>query len=68
MMNNPFGSTNAIQQPQQEQQPQNDGMTWWFRWLIKIVTVLCGVLGLVSGFVAAISLTGRCIIAGVILM
>lgn len=48
-------------------QPQGEEMAWWFKWLIKIVAVVFGVIGLALGFMTAISLSGSCIIAGVIL-
>ena len=48
-------------------QPQGDEMSWWFKWLIKIVAVVFGVIGLALGFMTAISLSGSCILAGVIL-
>jgi hypothetical protein len=65
-MNNPFGNTAS--QSTTAQAPAGDGISWWFKWLIKIVSVVLGVLGLVLGILTAISIEFKCIIAGVILM
>jgi|LakMenEpi03Aug12_release.lakeMendotaPanAssembly.Ray.scaffolds.fasta_scaffold5099980_1 hypothetical protein len=65
-MNNPFGNTAS--QSTTTQASAGDGISWWFKWLIKIVAVVLGVLGLVLGILTAVSIEFKCIIAGVILM
>jgi hypothetical protein len=50
------------------QQPQAEGTTFWFRWLIRIVAVVTGILAMICGVFAAISITPTCIAAGVILI
>lgn len=46
----------------------NDGMTWWFRWLIKIVAVVFGAIALLLGIFVTISFSARCFFAGLILL
>ena len=72
-MNFPFGSTasqsgltNAT--TTQAAATTDDGMTWWFRWLIKIVSVVLGLLGFILGLIVAISFSAKCMVAGIILM
>ena len=60
----PFSNISA----QQQQQPQQDGMVWWFKWLIKGSSVVLGVLALVLGIVTTISLSASCLIGGIVLM
>jgi hypothetical protein len=48
------------------QQPQPEGTTFWFRWLIRIVAVVTGILAMICGVFGAISITPRCIAAGII--
>lgn len=54
--------------PTQQSQPQQDEMSWWFKWLIKGSSVILGILGLVLGIVTTISLSAFCMLAGIILM
>ena len=66
-MKNPF--SNAASQSTTAETPSGgDGVSWWFKWLIKIVSVVLGVLGLVLGILTAVSTSLKCIIAGIILM
>lgn len=51
-----------------QQQPQQDEMSWWFKWLIKGSSVVLGFLALVLGIVTTISLSASCMIAGILLM
>jgi hypothetical protein len=50
------------------QQPQQEGTTFWFRWLIRIVAIVTGILAMICGVFAAISITPACIAAGVIMI
>jgi hypothetical protein len=52
----------------QQQQPANDGMSWWFKYLIKGAAVVLGFIAFILGIVTAISISPLCIIAGIILM
>lgn len=66
-MNNPFTNIenqNAVG----NQSSAADGVSWWFKWLIKIISVVLGLLGLILGILTAISTSLKCIIAGIILM
>jgi hypothetical protein len=45
-----------------------DGTTWWFKWLIKGSAVIMGIIAIILGLVTAISISGSCMIAGLILM
>ena len=48
---------NNQDQQQLNQQPQAaDGMTWWFKWLIKGAAVILGFIALILGVVTAISI------------
>lgn len=62
----PFATVNLDQQ-QQGGNP-NDGMSFWFKWLIKGSAVVLGLIGILLGIVTAFSISFTCIIAGVILM
>jgi hypothetical protein len=46
----------------------NDGTSWWFKWLIKGAAVLMGFIAIILGIVTAISFSGSCMAAGLILM
>ena len=59
----PFGAQGS---DQAQSQPQ-DGMSWWFKWLIKGAAVLLGFLALVLGIVTTISLSAYCMIGGLVL-
>jgi len=61
-----FG-TNDQQQLNQQPTQGNDGMTWWFRFLIKGAAVLLGGLALVCGIFSTLSLGFSCIGAGLVL-
>lgn len=50
------------------QEPAQDGMVWWFKWLIKGASVVLGFLAVVLGIVTALSISLKCIIGGIILM
>jgi len=52
----------------QQQQPASDGMSWWFKYLIKGAAVVLGCIAFILGIVTAISISPLCIIAGIILM
>ena len=62
----PFAANSDQQQLNQGQSA--DGMTWWFKWLIKGAAVILGFIALLLGVVTAISISATCIIAGLILM
>jgi len=63
---NSFAAVNLDQQSQQG--VPTDGMSWWFRWIIKGSAVLLGAIGIILGVVTAISITFSCILAGSILI
>jgi len=50
------------------QQPQPEGTTFWFRWLIRIVAVVTGILAMVCGVIGAIGISATCLAAGVIMV
>lgn len=52
----------------QSQPPSPDGMSWWFKYLIKGAAVVLGFIAFILGFVTAISISPLCIIAGIILI
>jgi len=47
------------------QQPQAEGTTFGFRWLIRVVAVVSGILAMICGVIGALS-ASLCIVAGVI--
>ncbi|CAF2851496.1 unnamed protein product [Rotaria sp. Silwood2] len=51
-----------------DQQAKPEGTTFWFRWLIRIVAIVTGILAMICGVFAAISVTPSCIAAGVIMI
>ncbi|RNA39909.1 calcium channel flower isoform X1 [Brachionus plicatilis] len=51
-----------------QQQPQQEEMSWWFKWLIKGSSVILGFLALVLGIVTTISFSASCLIAGILLI
>ncbi|CAF1462604.1 unnamed protein product [Rotaria magnacalcarata] len=51
-----------------DQQPQAEGTTFWFRWLVRIVAVVTGILAMICGLFGALSISPFCIIAGVMMM
>jgi len=50
------------------QQPQPEGTTFWFRWLIRIVAIVTGILAMICGVFGALSTSASCIAAGVIMI
>jgi len=50
------------------QQPQPEGTTFWFRWLIRIVAIVTGILAMICGVFGALSTSATCIAAGVIMI
>jgi len=50
------------------QQPQAEGTTFWFRWLVRIVAIVTGILAMICGVFGALSTSASCIAAGVILI
>lgn len=50
-----------------QQQPQ-DGMAWWFKWLIKGAAVVLGCLGLIMGVLTTLSISLACMLAGILLI
>ncbi|CAF0786881.1 unnamed protein product [Rotaria sordida] len=50
------------------QQPQAEGTTFWFRWFIRVVAVVSGILAMICGLFGALSLSPSCIIAGIIII
>jgi len=52
----------------QQQPAGDDGMSWWFKYLIKGAAVVLGFIAFILGIVTAISISPLCIIAGIILM
>lgn len=51
-----------------EQQNNQSGESWWFKWLIKSAAVILGFIAFLLGLVTAISISLYCILAGFILM
>lgn len=62
----PFATVN-LEQQQQQGQP-TDGMSFWFKWLIKGSAVVLGLIAILMGVVTAFSIHFTCILAGVVLM
>jgi hypothetical protein len=56
-----------LESQQSNQQPA-DGMSWWFKWLIKGAAVVLGFIALILGIVTAISISFYCMISGLLLM
>lgn len=52
----------------QPMQQTPDGMSFWFKWLIKGSAVILGGVGMLLGVITALSISLSCIIAGIILM
>lgn len=50
------------------EQPQTEGTTFWFRWLIRVVAVVSGGLAMICGVFGALSTSPWCIIAGVLMI
>lgn len=50
------------------QQPNVEGTTFWFRWLIRVVAVTTGGLAMICGVFGALSVSPMCIIAGVMMI
>jgi len=50
------------------QQPQAEGTTFWFRWLIRIVAIVTGILAMICGVFGALSIYPSCIAAGVLMV
>ncbi|CAF3228419.1 unnamed protein product [Rotaria socialis] len=48
------------------QQPKPEGTTFWFRWLIRIVAIVTGILAMICGVFGALSTSPSCIVAGAI--
>ena len=59
----PFAAGAAFQQ-----QTSTDGVSWWFKWLIKGASVVLGFIAFILGIVTALSISLSCILAGIILM
>ncbi|CAF1179705.1 unnamed protein product [Adineta ricciae] len=64
------GAMNAFQTAVDidNQQPQQEGTTFWFRWLIRIVAVVTGILAMICGVFGALSVSLSCIAAGIIMI
>lgn len=62
----PFATVN-LEQQQQQGQP-TDGMSFWFKWLIKGSAVVLGLIAILMGVVTAFSIHFTCILAGVVLI
>jgi hypothetical protein len=56
-----------FQQQQQQSMPAQDGMSFWFKWLIKGSSVILGSIALLLGVISTISLSAGCIIGGLVL-
>jgi hypothetical protein len=50
------------------EQPKAEGTTFWFRWLIRIVAIVTGILAMICGVIGALSISPSCIGAGVIMI
>jgi ABC-type multidrug transport system fused ATPase/permease subunit len=50
------------------QQPQQAGTTFWFRWFIRVVAIVTGILAMICGIFGALSVSPFCIIAGVLMI
>ncbi|UJR27615.1 hypothetical protein I4U23_008896 [Adineta vaga] len=50
------------------QQPQAEGTTFWFRWFIRVVAIVTGLLAMLCGLFGALSISPFCIIAGVMMI
>ncbi|UJR21692.1 hypothetical protein I4U23_024769 [Adineta vaga] len=50
------------------QQPQPEGTTFWFRWLTRIVAVVTGILAMICGVFGALSTSPSCIAAGILMI
>lgn len=50
------------------QQPQTEGTTFWFRWLIRVVAVVTGGLAMICGVFGALSVSPLCIISGIMMI
>jgi len=50
------------------QQPQPEGTTFGFRWLVRVVAVVTGILAMICGIFGALSFSPTCIIAGIIMI
>ncbi|CAF0828801.1 unnamed protein product [Rotaria sp. Silwood1] len=50
------------------QQPQTEGTTFWFRWFIRVVAIVTGILAMICGLFGALSVSPFCILAGVIMI
>ncbi|CAF2132567.1 unnamed protein product [Rotaria magnacalcarata] len=50
------------------QQPKPEGTTFWFRWLIRIVAIVTGILAMICGVFGALSTSPSCIAAGAIMI
>lgn len=70
-MDNTLNSANTIESQPEKQSAQktpNDDMSLWLKMLIRVISVIAGIAGIVLGVIAAISTSGYCIIGGIILM
>ena len=45
-----------------------DGVAWWFKWLVKIAAVVLGALAFILGIVTVLSISVGCIVGGILLM
>jgi hypothetical protein len=59
----PFAAVNLDQQSQ----PNQDGMSFWFKWLIKGSAVILGFIGIILGIVTTLSFSFTCMLGGIIL-
>ncbi|CAF1140112.1 unnamed protein product [Adineta steineri] len=51
-----------------DQQPQAEGTTFWFRWFIRATAIVTGILAMLCGVFGALSISPFCIIAGVMMI
>ena len=63
----PFAGTNTQYTTNVQPTPQDD-MVWWLKWLIKGASVFLGFMAVVLGIVTTISISLKCMIAGIILI
>lgn len=51
---------------QQNQQPQGEQISWWFKILVKAVGTIGGIVCMATGVVTSVSFSAICILAGVL--
>ncbi|GAB1607057.1 calcium channel flower homolog [Argonauta hians] len=65
MMEN-IGSPILTQTAATAAKPENDGISWWFKFMAKGVGVVGGVVAMVAGIMTCISLTPACMFGGIL--